>query len=99
MNNEPSPPAPLPKEFFLSQNFPNPFNPQTTICFGLPEAGPAELALYNTAGQKVATILDDYRQAGYYEETWNATKLSSGMYFFKLEAGDFKAVKKMVLVK
>lgn len=91
--------SPIPDVYSLEQNYPNPFNPYTTFRFGLPESGRVELTLYNILGQQVLKLVDGYRQAGYHEVTWNASSLSSGMYFFKLKAGNFTSVKKTVLLK
>jgi hypothetical protein len=89
----------LPTEYSLDQNYPNPFNPYTTIQFGLPKAGHVKLALYNILGQRVARLIDGYRQAGYHEVTWDASMLASGIYLYRIEAGDFITVRKMVFVK
>ncbi|TKJ42436.1 hypothetical protein CEE37_01780 [candidate division LCP-89 bacterium B3_LCP] len=89
----------LPETFSLSPPFPNPFNPQTTIRFGLPVASQVNLTIYNLAGRKVATIVDGFRVAGYHEVIFNATQLSSGLYFYRIQAGNFTDVKKMILVK
>ncbi|TKJ37229.1 hypothetical protein CEE37_14040 [candidate division LCP-89 bacterium B3_LCP] len=89
----------IPTEYSLDQNYPNPFNPYTTISFGLPKAGQVELTLYNILGQQVTRLIDGYRNAGYHEVTWDASTLASGIYFYRIEAGDFVSVGKMVLMK
>jgi hypothetical protein len=88
----------IPTEFALKQNYPNPFNPTTNISFSLPEAGKAELTIYNINGQKVAGFAGDY-DAGRHNVEWDATDLASGVYFYKLVAGNFSDTKKMVLLK
>ena len=88
----------IPTEFALKQNYPNPFNPTTNISFSLPEAGKAELTIYNINGQKVTAFAGDYN-AGRHNVEWDATDLASGVYFYKLVAGNFSDTKKMVLLK
>jgi len=89
----------VPTTYSLQQNYPNPFNPVTTIRYGLPEAGNVEITIYNTLGQEICKLVDGYRQAGYHVVSWDASNLSSGLYFYRLETGDFVSVRKMVLVK
>jgi len=86
------------------QNYPNPFNPTTTIAFDLPVASSVELTVYNIAGQKVKTLLDEYRKAGSHELTWNGASatgqaVSSGLYFYRINAGEETATGKMILMK
>jgi hypothetical protein len=88
----------IPTEFALKQNYPNPFNPTTNISFSLPEAGKAELSIYNINGQKVAAFAGDFN-AGSHKIEWDAAELASGVYFYKLVAGNFTDTKKMVLLK
>ena len=88
-----------PKEFALYQNYPNPFNPSTTIKFALPEKCSIELAVYNSLGEKVADIFSGELGEGYHEIEFRATMLSSGIYFYRLETGDFVSVKKMIIIK
>jgi hypothetical protein len=88
----------IPTEFALKQNYPNPFNPTTSIDFSLPEAGKAELSIYNINGQKVAAFAGEYT-AGAHKIEWDAAELASGVYFYKLVAGNFTDTKKMVLLK
>ncbi len=85
--------------FELSQNFPNPFNPFTTIQFRLPKAAQVKLSIYNTRGQEVAVLINDFRQAGSYSLKWNAENLSSGMYVYRLESGNRVVSRKMLLIK
>jgi len=88
-----------PKEYVLSQNYPNPFNPNTVISYSLPSASNIILIVYNTIGQTVKVLQNGFRNAGNYSVTFNASGLPSGIYFYKLEAGQFSKVKKMILIK
>jgi hypothetical protein len=83
----------------LANNYPNPFNPSTKIKFTLPKAEKVKIAVYNTIGQKIETLLNQSMKAGFYEVEFNAVYLSSGVYFYRIEAGEFQYVKKMVLIK
>ena len=91
-------------KFDLAQNYPNPFNPTTTIEYALPKASHVTLTIYNMLGQKVKTLVNGMMQPGKHQVVWNATneagaKVSSGIYFYRLE-GDFGVkVRKMILVK
>jgi hypothetical protein len=85
--------------FELSQNYPNPFNPTTTISFTLPKASQTTLKVYNMIGQEVATLINGYQTAGLYFVDFDATKLASGVYLYKLQSGSFTQTKKMLLVK
>ena len=94
----------IPDNYLLEQNYPNPFNPITTIGFQLPHASRVKLEVYNLLGEKVAVLLDGYRNAGYHTVEWNSLNqsqkgISSGIYFYALTAGDFHSVKKMMLLK
>ncbi|HLP82249.1 MAG TPA: T9SS type A sorting domain-containing protein [Nitrosomonas sp.] len=89
----------IPKEFLLRQSHPNPFNPTTTIAYGLPEAGFISIKVYNTLGDEIATLVNDFRSAGYYTLNWNAGNFPSGVYFYRIQAGNFTATKKMLLTK
>ena len=94
-----------PEAFALANNYPNPFNPATTIKYALPQAADVELTVYNVVGQAVRTLVAEHQNAGRYVVEWDATNdsghsLSSGMYFYRLEAsGEFLEVKKMLLLK
>ena len=90
---------PTPTEFSLSQNYPNPFNPSTTIKFAIPTTSNVKLTIYNAIGKEIATLVNGSMEAGNHSVNWNASDNSSGMYFFKLEAGNFTATKKMMLIK
>jgi len=89
----------LPESFILEQNYPNPFNPSTTIGFQLPEKSYVEITVYDVLGNEVATLVDEYKPAGRYEIEFNASGLSTGVYFYRLQAGGFIQTKKMVLMK
>jgi len=89
----------LPKAFGLDQNFPNPFNPSTQIRFALPKASHVNLAVYNISGQRVVTLIDSDGQAGYHTVNLNANGLASGIYFYRLTAGNFTETKKMILLR
>jgi len=88
-----------PLEFALEQNYPNPFNPSTTIKFTIPEASIVTLKVFNTLGQEVALLINQSMEAGVHEINFDAVGLNSGMYFYRLEAGDYVQVKKMTLLK
>ena len=89
-----------PREFTLSQNYPNPFNPTTTIEFTLPEDGRVVLKVYDLTGREVATLVDEERIAGVYQQAvFDASPLASGMYFARLQMNGMQLLKKMVLVK
>jgi hypothetical protein len=83
----------------LLQNVPNPFNPTTVISFNLPEANNVTLKVYNAIGQEVTTLLDRYEEPGLKSVTFNAEKLSSGMYFYRLQFGKTMLQNKMLLLK
>ena len=90
----------IPNDYKLDQNFPNPFNPTTTIKFSIPSASQVTLKVYNALGKEVASIVDGYKKAGEYSEEFAAsTNLNSGIYFYKLTAGNFTDTKKMMLIK
>jgi len=88
-----------PITYKLNQNFPNPFNPATEIQFSIAKNSNVELSVYNVMGQEVARLLDRPMNAGYHTVTFDASDLSSGVYFYKLKAGDFEKSMKMILVK
>ena len=91
--------AGLPKTFALEQNYPNPFNPTTVISYQLPVASEVKLEVYDVLGRRVMVLVNGRQEAGAYNITLNAANLSSGMYFYRLQAGNFVATKKMMLVK
>jgi hypothetical protein len=88
-----------PKAYSLSQNYPNPFNPTTNINFSLVKPSNVTLAVYNVLGQKVATIVNQFMQAGSYTYQFDASRLASGVYIYRIEAGNFVSIKKFVLLK
>jgi len=89
----------IPEKFNLGQNYPNPFNPTTTISFSVPSSGITSLKIYDVLGNEVATLVNEEKPAGNYEVNFNASSLSSGTYFYKLQAGSFIETKKMILLK
>jgi hypothetical protein len=88
-----------PGEFSLYQNYPNPFNPSTTITFAIPQLAVVSLDVYNLLGQRVASLISKSLSAGVYNIAWNAGNLPSGVYFYRLEAGNFVQAKKLVLAR
>jgi hypothetical protein len=89
----------LPKQFALSQNYPNPFNPTTIIAYQLPVAGNVSLKIFDMLGKEVATLVNGRQDAGAYTVDFNASQLSSGVYFYRLQSGSFVQTRKMMLVK
>jgi len=89
----------VPSAFSLSQNFPNPFNPNTTIKFNVSKAGFVKVIVYNSLGREVEQLVNNNLSAGKYEVNWNASNQTSGVYFYKIMADNFSEVKKMMLVK
>jgi hypothetical protein len=88
-----------PSGFTLGQNYPNPFNPITTIVYALPHRANVNLAVYNSLGQQAATLVNEDQEAGYREAKFDAQDLSSGVYFYRLKAGDFVATKKLLILR
>jgi len=89
----------LPTVFALSQNFPNPFNPSTTIQFDLPVESHVKLTVYNTLGQQIVTLVDEERSAGRYRIEWNGRSYASGVYMYRLQAGPFVQTRKLMFLK
>ena len=89
----------IPAQYVLYQNFPNPFNPATSIRFGLPKATHVKLEVYNIQGQRMAIALDDFLDSGYHVINFEAINFASGIYLYKIETGEFVEVKKMLLIK
>ena len=89
----------LANSFELSQNYPNPFNPSTLIKFAIPQTSDVSLRIYNILGQEVRTLVNREMKAGSYEVTFNANELASGIYFYSIQAGNYTATKKMMLLK
>jgi len=91
--------ADIPVDFTLSQNYPNPFNPTTVIEFGLPKSSPVRLEVYNMIGQRVALLVDEQKTAGWHAVTFDASSLSSGMYLYRIQTGEFTKTRKLTLIK
>ena len=89
----------LPLAYSLNQNYPNPFNPSTTIRYAIPEAARVTLKVFNLLGQEVATLVNEQQQAGKFVARFEANRLASGVYFYRLEAGKFSETKKMIFMK
>jgi hypothetical protein len=83
----------------LAQNYPNPFNPATNFEFRIAKLEWVTLKVFDVLGREISTLVNEERQAGIYRVTWDASKLPSGVYFYRLRAGDFVETKKMVLTK
>lgn len=88
-----------PSQYSLEQNYPNPFNPSTVISFTTPKAGNVRLTVYNALGEAVALLADGFLEAGYHKVSFDGTGLVSGVYFYRLESGDFSAVRKLNILK
>ena len=89
----------VPQKYELSQNYPNPFNPSTSIKFALPKSSLVTLKIYDIVGREVATLVNQELNAGTFEYSFDGSKLTSGVYFYRIDAGDFTEIKKMMLVK
>ena len=89
----------LPLSIILSQNYPNPFNPVTTITYVLPRAIKVVLIIYNLRGEEIARLVNRVQPIGLHQVTWDANGVSSGIYFYRIQAGDFVQTRKMILLK
>jgi hypothetical protein len=89
----------IPDELTLGQNYPNPFNPSTTISYGIPQDGIVTIKVYNVMGREVATLVSDWKNAGTYEVSFDASKFSAGVYLFSIDAGGQTIVNRMTLLK
>lgn len=89
----------VPEQYSLSQNYPNPFNPETRINYSIPKAGFVSIKIFDMLGRQVAGLVNDYKKAGNYITEFNASGLSSGVYYYKMVSGDFSDIKKMIVVK
>ncbi|MEX0722099.1 MAG: T9SS type A sorting domain-containing protein [Balneolaceae bacterium] len=89
----------LPTEYSLQQNYPNPFNPTTQIRYGIPNAAEVRLEVFNMLGQKVTTLVNERKSAGWHNATFDASELSSGFYIYHIQAGEFASTKKLMLIK
>jgi probable HAF family extracellular repeat protein len=98
-NPSPTKAGQIPTQFALDQNFPNPFNPRTTITYDLPKTSYVTLTVYDIFGREVATLVDGTQDPGIKSAEWNAAGVASGVYFYKLQAADFVATKKLLLIK
>ncbi|HCA43370.1 MAG TPA: hypothetical protein DEP28_08985 [Bacteroidetes bacterium] len=98
-DNNSSSQSELPTEYSLSQNFPNPFNPVTTISYQIPTDGIVNLKVYDILGKEVATLVSEMKRAGSYQVVFNGNNLASGIYFYKIQSGNFNQVKRMMLIK
>jgi hypothetical protein len=88
-----------PLEFALDQNYPNPFNPSTSIKYSVPESGNIRLSVFNIVGEEVAVLVNGFSQAGFFDVTFDASNLSSGIYLYKLQSANSVQTKKMMLLK
>ena len=89
----------IPSSYSVSQNYPNPFNPTTKINFALPKSGLVSMKVYDILGKEVATLVNEVKNAGNYTVDFNASSLTSGVYFYKVSVNGFSEVKKMLLLK
>ncbi len=89
----------IPESFKLHQNYPNPFNPSTQVKYDLPLDANVKITVFDMLGKEIAVLVNEYKAAGSYDVSFNATQLSSGMYFYRIQAGSFTETKKMLLVK
>jgi hypothetical protein len=89
----------VPKEYLLNQNFPNPFNPSTSISFSIPTRSFVSLKVFDLIGREVTTVVSEEMSAGSYIKQWNAQNLPSGVYFYRLQTGAFTQTKKLLLLK
>jgi hypothetical protein len=92
-------PEAAPTAFFLSPNYPNPFNSSTLIEYGLPEPGSVKVDIFDILGRKVQTLVDGTQPAGYHQVTWKADKVPSGLYFYRIQAGEKTQTRKCLLMK
>ena len=89
----------VPDKYFFDQNYPNPFNPHTTIAYGIPQSGNVTLKIFDMTGREVKTLVNEFKDAGYYVAMFDGSSLASGTYFCRIESGSFVSSRKMVLVK
>ena len=89
----------IPSVFAVEQNSPNPANPTTTISFTLPESGTVTVDIFNVAGQKVDTLVNDFMDSGRHSVVWNGSNFSTGVYFYTVKSGEFSRTMKMTLLK
>ncbi|MDR9410594.1 MAG: T9SS type A sorting domain-containing protein, partial [Balneolaceae bacterium] len=91
--------ADIPEEFGIDQNYPNPFNPSSNIRYAVPQTSHVTIEVYNVTGQLVATLVNETRNAGYHNVTFDGTRLASGLYIYRMQAGNFVQIKKMMMIK
>ena len=89
----------VPLVYSLLQNYPNPFNPSTTIRYALPHKSAVQLTVFNTLGQQVAVLQNGEQEAGYHDVRFDGTNLSSGVYFYRIQSGDFVETRKLILLR
>jgi hypothetical protein len=89
----------LPTNYYLSQNFPNPFNPTTKLRYSIPKTSKVSIKVYDILGNEIETLIKEEKPVGTYEITWYAGNLPSGIYFYILQAGEFVETRKMILLK
>jgi hypothetical protein len=89
----------IPEKYSLAQNYPNPFNPVTKINFAIPKQGFVTLKVYDILGREIRSLVNEVKPAGNYSVDFNASELSSGVYFYRIESGSFTDIKRMVLIK
>jgi hypothetical protein len=89
----------IPKEYSVSQNYPNPFNPNTTINFALPQTAVTKIIVYDVLGREIQPLINKELKAGYHEVNFNAGNFPSGVYFYRIQSGNFISTKKMILMK
>ncbi|MCH8068519.1 MAG: T9SS type A sorting domain-containing protein [Candidatus Marinimicrobia bacterium] len=89
----------IPEKFYIEQNYPNPFNPRTTISYQLPKSSFVNLSIYNVTGQLVETMVSEYKDVGYHSVIWDASGVGSGLYFYRIEAGEYTETKKCLILK
>jgi len=89
----------IPSKFDLSQNYPNPFNPVTLIKYQVPETSHISIKIYDVIGREIATLVNEVKQPGVFQVSFNCENLASGVYFYKMKAAEFVSVKKMNILK
>jgi photosystem II stability/assembly factor-like uncharacterized protein len=89
----------VPTDFLLSQNYPNPFNSSSVIKYSIPKSSQVTLKIFNTLGEEIEALVNEEKAVGTYELNWNAANLPSGVYFYRLQAGDYVQTRKMILLK
>jgi hypothetical protein len=89
----------IPVRYKLSQNYPNPFNPVTTISYSIAKNSVVKLCVYDLLGREIKSLVNEYQNSGDYQVIFNAVDLPSGIYFYRIKAGDYFETKKMILIK